>query len=199
MATDEPSVGDDPPGSNVDAPREPRPNVTAASPPSSLLEIYISHAGTYLGANEEALTVLGYTDPELRSLRFGTLSGTSPDVAQRVWTGFVDEGLPIAPSDDVRLMTKGQQTIAVRFLGTEPLEPGRWVSRYRLIAGRPLATNQPFVLQTLLAQWRDLERRLAEFAGEADQRAALEGQLSDIRALYQSEQRRRVNPGDALP
>jgi PAS domain-containing protein len=172
----------------------------AAEPASSdVLEIYISGSGTYLGANDEALRVLGYTAAELRSLSFGTLSGSSPEAAARVWRAFIDEGLPIPPTADVRLYTHRGQAIAVRFVGTERIEPGRWVSRYRLLTGQVLATNQPFVLQTLLGQWRDLERRVAAAVADADQRASLEGQLAEIKALYLSEQRRRASPTDGLP
>ncbi len=163
---------------------------------NATLEIYLSRAGTYLGANDEALGVLGYTTSELRSLSFGTLSGSSPDTAQRVWSSYVDQGLSIPPSADVRLATKAGQQIAVRYLGTERLEPARWVSRYRLITGQAVATNQPFVLQILLAQWRDLERRVAESATDGEQQLALEGQLAEIKALYQSEHRRRVGSSE---
>jgi hypothetical protein len=144
-----------------------------------------------VGANDAALDVLGYTAQELRDLPFGTLSGSSPDVAARVWHGFVESGLTIAPHPDLRLAAKGGMHVAVRFLGTERLDADRWVRRYRLLTGQPVVTDQPFLLQVLLGQWRELERRVATASGDAADRRELEDQLAEVKALYRSEQERR--------
>ncbi len=166
------------------------------------LEVYISRGGRYLGASDGILDVLGYTEDDLRALPFGALSGSSPEAADRVWRSFVDDGLQIPANASIRLYTRTGRRIAARFLGSERLDDERWVSRYRLLTGRAVATDQPFVLQSLLAQWRELERRLAEIAAigsSAPERSDLETHLAEIRALYQHEQQRRRTPEDALP
>lgn len=165
---------------------------------SPTLEVYISGSGTYLGANDEALEVLGYTADELQTLPFGTLSGSSPEAARRLWLAYVDDGLVIPAHANIRLWTRAGRQIATRFIGSERLDAGRWVSRYRLLTGTAVATDQPFVLQTLLAQWRELERRLAALVGDPIAQSEIEAHLAEVRALYQSEEQRRRELGDAL-
>jgi len=164
-----------------------------------ILEIYISSSAAYLGANDAALDMLGYAADELVGLPFGTLSGTDPEPAGRIWRGLVEHGLTIPPSSTVRLQTKAGRRIPVRFVTTEPLGGDRWVSRYRLLTGRVVDPDGPFVLQSLLAQWRELERRLAALTGDPSGQLQLEDQLTEIKDLYQFELQRRRTPGDALP
>ncbi|HYL40706.1 MAG TPA: hypothetical protein VET90_05295 [Candidatus Binatus sp.] len=156
------------------------------------LEISISRSGEYLGANDAALGLLGYSAEELRSLPFGHLSGSDAGVAAKLWRGFIDDGLPIRPNPDIRLVSRDGRRIAVRFIGTERLDAERWVSRYELLTGRAVVTNEPFVLSLLLAQWRELERRIAALDGDGLERSELEARLAEVRALYRSEQDRRT-------
>lgn len=158
---------------------------------SGLLEIYIARDGSYLGANDAASTLLGYEAGELRSLPFGALSGTDPEAALQVWRAFIDDGLVIAPHANVLLRSKGGGELPVRFLGAEAQDDDSWVSRYWLATDGPVTTDQPFLLQTLHAQWRDIERRIKAASG-AVERAELETQLAEVKALYQVEQRRRA-------
>lgn len=158
---------------------------------SALLEIYITGDGSYLGANEAASKLLGYDAGELQTLPFGALSGTSLEAALQVWRAFVDDGLVIAPHANVLLRSKAGAELPVRFLGTEAQDDGSWVSRYWLATDGPVTTNQPFILQTLHAQWRDIERRIRAASG-AVERLELETQLAEVKALYQVEQRRRA-------
>lgn len=165
----------------------------------STLEIYVSDGGSYLGLNEAASRTLGYSVDAIRALPLGALSGSTEAAAQRVWRALVDDGLAIPPNADIRLRAKDGRQVAVRFVGSERLEPGRWVSRYRLLANPAAVSTQPFLLQTLLAQWRELERRVSAAGSGSTELTELERQLAEVRALYQAEHQRRRGPGDAMP
>jgi len=116
------------------------------NPDSATLEIYISREPTYLGANDPALQILGYSLDELRGLSFGVLSGTAPDVAARLWRAFVEDGLVIPPRASLHLYTKAGKTVAVRFLGTDGQSDDAWVSRYELLAGDVVPADHAFIL-----------------------------------------------------
>ena len=60
-----------------------------------------------------------------------------------------------------------------------------------MVSRRNVALNRPMVLQWILAQWRDAERRLASLPPDAPERPEIEEDLAELQALYASEQARR--------
>src|SRR5579862_115276 len=160
--------------------------------PSDVFEIVISEDGRYVDASPNALELLGLDLDELRAMPLGSLTGNTAETGRTVWRRFVDDNLPIPPHPAVRLRARGGDEVAARFLGTEPgPEPGTWVSRYRLVSGSRIVMNRPMIMATILAQWREAERRLAALAPNDPARSELEATIAELKALHGHEERRR--------
>jgi PAS domain-containing protein len=160
--------------------------------PAEVLEILVSEDGRYLDANQATFEVLGYTREELRALPFGTLAGISPEVAIPMWRRSIRESFALPTGAATHLVSREGDLHAVVYLGVRPAEdPDEWYTRFRLVTRRRVAVNRPMILQWILAQWRDAERRLAALPQDAPERAELEEDLAELKALYAGEQARR--------
>jgi len=160
--------------------------------PAVVLEILVSEDGRYLDANDEAYEVLGYTRDQLREVPFGTLAGIDPDVAIPMWRRSVIDHFPLPEGATTHLVSRNGDLHAVVYLGVRAADvSGTWYTRFQMVSRRKVAMNRPMVLQWILAQWRDAERRLASLPPEAPERPEIEEDLAELQALYASEQTRR--------
>src|SRR5262245_10087899 len=160
--------------------------------PAEVLEILVSEDGRYLDANQATFEVLGYTLDELRELPFGTLAGIDPEVAIPMWRRSVMDSFALPTGAATHLVSREGDLHAVVYLGVRPADqPDTWYTRFRLVTRRRVAVNRPMILQWILAQWREAERRIAARPADAPERAELEEDLAELKARYTGEQARR--------
>jgi hypothetical protein len=109
-----------------------------------------------------------------------------------MWRRSVMESFALPTGAATHLVSREGDLHAVVYLGVRPADsPGAWYTRFRLVSRRRVAVNRPMILQWILAQWRDAERRLASLPQDAPERVELEEDLAELKALYAGEQARR--------
>lgn len=160
--------------------------------PAEVLEILVTEDARYLDANDALYEVLGYTREQLRALPFGTLAGIEPEAAQALWRNSIRDHLSLPTGATTDLVDRRGGLHPVVYLGVRPAQDEQaWWSRFRLVSRRRVAVNQPMILQWILGQWRDAERRIAQLPAGHPDRRELEEDVAELRALYAHEQARR--------
>ena len=152
-----------------------------------VLELYSAPEGRYVGANDRALTVLGYTVEELVALPPGGVSRSDPEVVLEIWTRFVAGEIDI-PGDRVsEIVTKSGEVLPVIFLGVvQDRADGCYTARLRLVSPG-VVLNKPKALHVILAAWRAAEARLEAMPADAPGRADLALEIAGLRQVYRSE------------
>ena len=154
-----------------------------------VLALVIDEEGRYVAADEQLLTRLGYTLDELRSLHVGALSTAEPAAAEDVWRRYVAGEIDIPRHRAGALRARDGRTFEVIYLGVDRRGPAEWELRLQFVGERP-ATG-PRTLQYILADWRAVERRLADMADDDPTRPYLETLVGQLRAQYRRESTKR--------
>jgi PAS domain-containing protein len=141
--------------------------------------------GTVDDANPEALSLLGVTLPQLRSLPPGAFSPEPPDPeAQAAFRAQWEAGGRPDVGGDATLQRLDGTKVRVRFAIAEQPD-GRYVAVLAPIRGSTNAPPRLFTGGHILAEWRAAERRLAEVHSDSPEAARVRAQIERLRELYQ--------------
>jgi hypothetical protein len=162
--------------------------------PAPWIEIHIDAAGRYIGANEHALDVLGYTLDELCELPFGALSGNDPDHARVLWRLICAGEVQMRTPRAGEMVGRGGRIVPVVHFAMDPVDgTGAYVSRSRVRAPDD-PTLHPS-LPSILRAWRNAERRVGYLPPGDPERLRLMTEVERLRLLFQREADRRY-PGE---
>jgi PAS domain-containing protein len=158
------------------------------------LALVADRAGRYVDGNAALLDVLGYRLEELRRLSIGRLSGLEHNGRSHVWERYVRGEIELRGNRPIELRCRDGALVAATLVSVEPLVSGaKWTIRMRL--GHPRPGDHPSALDSILGQWRALERLRDSLDPDDAARPELEERIARMRRAYHAETRRRLADG----
>lgn len=141
--------------------------------------------GTVDDANPEALSLLGVTLSQLRSLPPGAFSPEPQDAeAEAAFREQWEAGGRPDVGGDATLQRLDGSKVRVRFaISAQP--DGRYVAVLAPTRGATSAPANLFTGGRILAEWRAAERELAELQPDSPEAAAIQREIERLRELYQ--------------
>lgn len=158
------------------------------------LALVADSAGRYVDGNAALLDAIGYGLEELRALPVGGLSNLESKGRSHVWERYVRGEIEVRGNRPIELRRSDGAVVTATLVSIEPLVAGAtWTIKMRL--GRPRPGDWPSALDSILGQWRALERLRDSLDAHDAARPELDDRIARLREQYHTETRRRQADG----